>query len=39
MASQIGTPKGMSRADLDMQAADAFAMGPRFKYYASLLDN
>jgi L-ribulose-5-phosphate 4-epimerase len=39
MASQIGTPKGMSRADLDMQAADAFAMGPRFKYYASLLDD
>jgi len=39
MASQIGTPKGMSKADLDMQAADAFAMGPRWKYYASLLDD
>ena len=39
MASQIGTPKGMSRADLDMQAADAFSMGPRWTYYASLLDD
>jgi L-ribulose-5-phosphate 4-epimerase len=39
MASMIGTPKGMSKADLDMQAADAFSMGPRWKYYASLLDD
>ena len=39
MASMIGTPKGMSKGDLDMQKADAFGMGARWKYYASLLDD
>ena len=37
-ASMIGTPRGMSAADLAAQAADAFGFEARWKYYASLLD-
>jgi ribulose-5-phosphate 4-epimerase/fuculose-1-phosphate aldolase len=38
-ASMIGTPKGMRRDDLEMQAKDAFGIEGRWKYYASLLDD
>lgn len=37
-AAQIGTPRGMSSADLAAQAGDAFGFEARWKYYASLLD-
>ena len=38
-ASMIGTPRGMSKDDLAMQASDAFGMDARWKYFASLLDD
>jgi ribulose-5-phosphate 4-epimerase/fuculose-1-phosphate aldolase len=38
-ASMIGTPRGMSEADLAMQAADGFGMEARWHYYASLLQD
>jgi hypothetical protein len=38
-ASQIGTPRGMSREDLDMQAKDAFGLEGRWRYYTGLLDD
>jgi ribulose-5-phosphate 4-epimerase/fuculose-1-phosphate aldolase len=37
-ASMIGTPRGMSNADLQAQAADGFGMEGRWRYYASLLE-
>ena len=37
-ASMIGTPRGMSNEDLQAQAADAFGLEARWRYYASLLD-
>jgi ribulose-5-phosphate 4-epimerase/fuculose-1-phosphate aldolase len=37
-AAMIGTPRGMSDADLAAQGADAFGFGARWRYYASLLD-
>jgi ribulose-5-phosphate 4-epimerase/fuculose-1-phosphate aldolase len=37
-AAMIGTPRGMSAADLAKQAADGFGMEGRWRYYASLLD-
>ena len=38
-ASMIGTPRGMSRSDLEAQAADGFGMEGRWRYYVSLLDD
>lgn len=38
-ASTIGTPRGMNREDLDMQAKDAFGLEGRWRYYAGLLDD
>jgi L-ribulose-5-phosphate 4-epimerase len=38
-ASMIGTPRGMSAADLAAQSADAFGFEARWRYYASLLDD
>jgi L-ribulose-5-phosphate 4-epimerase len=37
-ASQIGEPRGMRADELAQQGSEAFGMGPRWKYYASLLD-
>jgi ribulose-5-phosphate 4-epimerase/fuculose-1-phosphate aldolase len=37
-ASQIGEPRGMRADELALQGSEAFGMGPRWKYYASLLD-
>jgi ribulose-5-phosphate 4-epimerase/fuculose-1-phosphate aldolase len=37
-ASMIGTPRGMSNDDLQLQAAEGFGMEARWRYYASLLD-
>jgi L-ribulose-5-phosphate 4-epimerase len=38
-ASMIGTPRGMSNDDLQVQAAEGFGMEARWRYYASLLDD
>jgi ribulose-5-phosphate 4-epimerase/fuculose-1-phosphate aldolase len=37
-AAMIGTPRGMSDADLAAQSADSFGYAGRWRYYASLLD-
>lgn len=37
-ASMIGTPRGMSREDLEAQAGDGFGLEGRWRYYVSLLD-
>jgi L-ribulose-5-phosphate 4-epimerase len=37
-ASMIGTPRGMSNDDLQLQASEGFGMEARWRYYASLLD-
>ena len=36
-ASQIGEPRGMRADELALQGSEAFGMGARWKYYASLL--
>lgn len=36
-ASMIGTPRGMSNDDLQLQASEGFGMEARWRYYASLL--
>jgi len=36
--STIGSPRGMSNDDLQLQAAEGFGMEARWRYYASLLD-
>lgn len=38
-ASMIGTPRGMSRSDLEAQASDGFGMEGRWRYYTSLLED
>jgi ribulose-5-phosphate 4-epimerase/fuculose-1-phosphate aldolase len=38
-ASMIGTPRGMRREELELQASDAFGFEGRWRYYVSLLDN
>jgi L-ribulose-5-phosphate 4-epimerase len=38
-ASMIGTPRGMRREELEMQAKDAFGMEARWRYYVSLLED
>ena len=38
-ASMIGTPRGMSDDDLQLQASEGFGMAARWRYYASLLDD
>lgn len=37
-ASMIGTPGGMRREELELQAKDAFGIEGRWRYYASLLE-
>lgn len=37
-AAQIGEPRGMRDDELALQGSEAFGMGARWKYYASLLD-
>jgi L-ribulose-5-phosphate 4-epimerase len=37
-ASMIGTPRGMRRDELEMQAKDAFGIEGRWRYYTGLLD-
>jgi ribulose-5-phosphate 4-epimerase/fuculose-1-phosphate aldolase len=38
-ASMIGTPRGMRRDELELQASDAFGIEGRWRYYTSLLDD
>jgi L-ribulose-5-phosphate 4-epimerase len=38
-ASMIGTPRGMRRDELELQAGDAFGIEGRWRYYTSLLDD
>lgn len=38
-ASMIGTPRGMRRDELELQASDAFGFEGRWRYYTSLLDD
>ena len=36
--SMLGTPRGMRRDELDLQASDAFGIEGRWRYYASLVE-
>jgi ribulose-5-phosphate 4-epimerase/fuculose-1-phosphate aldolase len=37
-ASMLGTPRGMRREELELQAGDAFGIEGRWRYYASLVE-
>jgi L-ribulose-5-phosphate 4-epimerase len=37
-ASMLGTPRGMSREDVELQAKEAFGIEGRWRYYTGLLD-
>jgi L-ribulose-5-phosphate 4-epimerase len=37
-ASMLGTPRGMSREDVEAQASEAFGIEGRWRYYTGLLD-